>query len=681
MENNNEIESFDFIESELTKEKLDKRYKHYENKVLKDAQISNRFSNKASIALIKMVLNDFDTVVGHTLGPMGGNNLILNPYGHPTAFSTKDGYESMVKIRYAETAANNIRDIAKEIANYMVNKVGDSTTSGYPILNTLYSKMIDLLENDPSFKNISPVGVMNILNEVQEYFKSEIFTNEKYSLFFDKLTDDQKIELLNRVATISANNDRQIAESVVQLFMNKLKSGEEGAVALTMNEGENDVIENISGFELTYGLYDQEFANQPDQMSLIFENPVFLTVNGPLMNTDIDTIDKVIQMICKGVINHRKNPDWTGRPLVIVADSFAANLVSHILAMKKGQLYMNPNTNTPETYDVSLMAMSHMQGAAEREKFYDFITLIGATVIDTQKNKLELGNLNDLNTMRSIIAKLGRADSYDATLYGAKIIGGKGDEEKIQERVKYIQKQIDSQHSNSSYGLDLTPIDVLRERMSAVQAKMSRIKIGGINLKEKRRRLTVYDDVVRAVQSSIKRFGCTLGGNIAVSWTLYNKERREPIVNNIVKSLIDKQKNIMSIPVEFIENKNPSQELAIISEIVDKILKVLGESFSSSYKKSFLNAYKKEEDVDFIYKKCMESEVPVNFNLINGELKGIDSKDVLNSSKLLVAGNTDYELMRVIFSVLEDFILTKNTITFYPLNMSFSDYLNALRKN
>lgn len=681
MENNNEIESFDFIESKLTKEELDKRYKHYENKVLKDAQISNRFSNKASIALIKMVLNDFDTVVGHTLGPMGGNNLILNPYGHPTAFSTKDGYESMVKIRYAETAANNIRDIAKEIANYMVNKVGDSTTSGYPILNTLYSKMIDLLENDPSFKNISPVGVMNILNEVQEYFKSEIFTNEKYSLFFDKLTDDQKIELLNRVATISANNDRQIAESVVQLFMNKLKSGEEGAVALTMNEGENDVIENISGFELTYGLYDQEFANQPDQMSLIFENPVFLTVNGPLMNTDIDTIDKVIQMICKGVINHRKNPDWTGRPLVIVADSFAANLVSHILAMKKGQLYMNPNTNTPETYDVSLMAMSHMQGAAEREKFYDFITLIGATVIDTQKNKLELGNLNDLNTMRSIIAKLGRADSYDATLYGAKIIGGKGDEEKIQERVKYIQKQIDSQHSNSSYGLDLTPIDVLRERMSAVQAKMSRIKIGGINLKEKRRRLTVYDDVVRAVQSSIKRFGCTLGGNIAVSWTLYNKERREPIVNNIVQSLINKQKNIMSIPVEFIENKNPSQELAIISEIVDKILKVLGESFSSSYKKSFLNAYKKEEDVDFIYKKCMESEVPVNFNLINGELKGIDSKDVLNSSKLLVAGNTDYELMRVIFSVLEDFILTKNTITFYPLNMSFSDYLNALRKN
>lgn len=651
----------------------------YEKQIIDEASVSNYMSESATKKIILSVLKDFSDIVGHTLGPSGGYNLIMNPYGQSTIFSTKDGFEGMFRIRYAESAANCIRDLLKEVANYMLRAVGDSTTSGYPIIYTLFKELQDLMANDSDFEYVSFAGVVNILEEIQEYFRKNVFTNkESFICDFRSYSDDLKKEFLRRVATISANNDLQIADTIVSVFENKLEPGEEVAVAFEINNEEDDIIEQHSGFELPFGFSDSGFANQNDAISLIFEEPTFLLINGIVNNSDKITIDKVIRGVCDGVFGDTRFKDWNRHPLVIVADSFASDIIAHVLAMKNGIAYQDPVTGTPVLYPVALVATSLLQGAQEKERFIDLATAIGATPVDGIKGKIQFKNIDtQIGFTQHVIPLLGKAKRLDATMYSMKILEGHGDPEKIEARIEYINKAIDSKHANTSYGIDLTPVDILRERSAMLRSKMSRIRIGGINLKEKRRRQTVYDDVLRSVQSTIKSSGFTLAGNVNITWSTYTEERRKPIVEKIAQQIIEKKKNVCPKSLETDSEYNYETYLKII---IDKILFAVHKGFSASYKRSFINAFSKEDVANKLFIKCMEFDKPTNYNLLSGEFKSIDYKDLINSSELLVPSNTDPELMRAVFTVLVDLLTCGGSVTFYPLNMNFKDYMNALKK-
>lgn len=641
--------------------------------IIDDTKVSNLLENKVSIEVIKNVLRTFVDVVGHTLGPYGTSNLI-QPVNHSiaTIFSTKDGFEAINNLRFSEPIPNGIRDSLKDLAYHMQKTIGDGTTSGYPILYTLYSKLVEAYSKDLS--KISPAGICNILDIVFEYFCKNVFNNKDNGFYvdFSDKTDDEKISIISKVAAIAANNDYRIAETVAKLFSNKLKSGDETGVDIKLNQEEEDIIEDIAGFELMYGFTDEAFANQPDKMSLIFEDCAFLVIRGKILNTDKQVITQIIQGVTDGVIGGEPYPNFHKRPLIICADSFSENIIAHILAMKQGQIYTRkaidptrPYNIEPVEFPVALFSMSCLQGNTESEKFYDFATAVGATVVDGVRDKLIFKDMDTFNGFRdSVVAKLGHAKRVEATLYGTRIFGGNGKKEEIDARVKHIEEVINSQHANTTYGISLTPVNELRSRIAMLSNKMSRIKIGGINAKEKARRRTVYDDVIRSIQSTIREQGYTLGGNVTIPW--YILKNYDKIVDDIVKIIIDERVNIC------VASDDYNTEL---KNIVGSLLNIIGIAFKTSYKTTLLNAFNDNfSHVDTIDDQCYNQSVPANYNLLTGKCEN------LSKSELIVPKNTDLEIMRAVFTITKDLITTGSILMYNPADTKFKDYLSAFGK-
>lgn len=641
--------------------------------IISDTEVSNLIDNKVSQEVIKNVLKTFVDVVGHTLGPYGTSNLI-QPVSHSiaTIFSTKDGFEAINNLRFSEPIPNGIRDSLKDLAYHMQKTIGDGTTSGYPILYSLYSNLIEAYKTD--LKSISPAGICNILDLVFEYFDKNVFNNKDNGFYvdFSERSDNEKIEIISKVAAIAANNDYRIAETVSKLFSNKLKSGDETGVDIKLNQEEEDIIEDVAGFELMYGFTDEAFANQPDKMSLIFEDCAFLVIRGKILNTDKQTITKIIQGVTDGVIGGEMYEKFHKRPLIICADSFSENIIAHVLAMKQGQIYTRKPIDPTRPYDiepiefpVALFSMSCLQGNSESEKFYDFATAIGATVVDGVRDKLIFKDMDSFNGFRdSVVAKLGHAKRVEATLYGTRIFGGNGKKEEIEARIKHIEDVINSQHANTTYGISLAPVNELRTRIAMLSSKMSRIKIGGINAKEKARRRTVFDDVIRSIQSTIREQGYTLGGNVTIPW--YIAKNIDKITKDIIEIVVNERVNIC------VASPNYTEEL---SKIVKSLLNIIGKAFTRSYVTTLMNAFNNEEGhVTDISTECYNGDNPRNYNLLTGKCEKLDN------SELIVPKNTDLEIMRAVFTITKDLITSGAILMYNPADTKFKDYLSAFGK-
>lgn len=649
-----------------------------------ESVVSNFIPKKRMERLISKILDVYQDSIGHTLGPRGTFNLIQNPYLLPRIYASKDGNEGTVNVKFSESVSNCIKDLVLEIANHMQSKVGDGTTSGFPILNTLYKEMRNKLDNDPVFKYVSPGGLEHIYDEIFNYFNKYIFTNYKtYASKLEDFSDEEKIEIIKKIASISANNNPEIAKNVSELFINKMKKGEESGVDLVIKpqDGEEDEIEMHGGFELPFGHVDESFANQQDQITLKYdEKTAFLFIRGPVGDSDKDVITEIIKGVTDGNVNNMRYKSLPTYPLIIVADSFSSNMIGHVAALANGQIYSRPRVEgeppEPIYFKVSLLSMKCLQGNPEKERFYDLIAATGATPIDGVRDKIQLPNINTRDTFYNTIhPKLGFADYYESNMYHTKIIGGDGKEEIIAERIEYILKQIDSlKNSKTAFSgsLALDPAEEFYSRISMLKRNMSRIKVGGINLKVKKRRRSIYDDVIRAIQSSIKRDGFILGGNVNITWTLNTREKRENIAKEITKILIEKNQNI----IPMMENRNEK-----IFEIVESTLESVFKAFKTSYLLALENSFRDKDMVNKIYDECMKADKPVNYNIITGEYKGIDLTDIENKcSSLLVPLNTDIELMKVIFLTLIDLITVGAGLGFFTNNVSFQDYLNAVRK-
>lgn len=641
--------------------------------IISDTEVSNLLDNEISIKVIQNVLKTFVDVVAHTLGPYGTSNLI-QPVNHSiaTIFSTKDGFEAINNLRFSEPIPNGIRDSLKDLAYHMQKTIGDGTTSGYPILYSLYSQLVSAYQKE--LKSISPAGICNILDLVFDYFDKNVFNNKDNGYFVDftDKTDEEKIEIISKVAAIAANNDYRIAETVSKLFSNKLKSGDETGVDIKLNQEEEDVIEDIAGFELMYGFTDEAFSNQPDKMSLIFEDCAFLVIRGKILNTDKQTVTKIIQGVTDGIIGGETYEQFHKRPLIICADSFSENIIAHVLAMKQGQMYTRKPIDPTRPYDiepvefpVALFSMSCLQGNTESEKFYDFATAVGATVVDGVRDKLIFKDMDSYNGFRdSVVAKLGHAKRVEATVYGTRIFGGNGRKEEIEARIKHIEEVINSQHANTTYGISLTPVNDLRSRIAMLSNKMSRIKIGGINAKEKARRRTVYDDVIRSIQSTIREQGYTLGGNVTIPW--YIEKNLEKITQDIMQIVNDQRVNICVASPTYTEE---------LKSVITSLLVIICRAFRSSYTYTLLNAYNNDSiHVTEMTNSCYKGDKPVNYNLLTGKYANLEE------SELIVPKNTDLEIMRAVFTITKDLITSGSILMYNPADTKFKDYLSAFGK-
>lgn len=601
--------------------------------------------------IILNVLKDIADTVGHTLGPFGSYTLLTEPYGASPVVPSKDGFRIMTNIRYDNPIYDSVYRVSRDISSRLNQLVGDSTTTGNEIVYWFYKEVDELLNDKSWFKfwkkkvNITPAGVDHILKEIQNQL-IEILKDTKNGYIKDfkplhNITDEVELakeklhreEIYSHVGTIAANNDKDIGERIAKLF--SINHSPETFINVERADGDETHIEADMGFEMSAGHIHRLMATEQDGIVAQYEDPMFLLIDGPLTGHDIHAFGSWVEAICL-----REN-----RPLVVIASEYTQELMNLFIQSRAGYEVARPD-GTTEMRRLPIIALmidgSNDFGSA---RLRDLEVVLGAHALPTKDGKL----FNPPKSIESLIGILGNASMIKTAPFFSRILGGKGDREVIQARINELQKDLDNRVLLDSMGSQ-AHVATIQKRIAMLSGRMSTIYVGGSTYKEKESKRQVYEDAVCAIRSTIEH-GYTLGGNVSVPNAI-NKYHREVIIKNIIKALYMKKANVCLGNSE-----------ADMRERVDLLLTIVERTFTTAYEKVLSFAGFDKRKIKNIIKKCTQyKDITMTYNLM------IDDYEVLNGDRpaeLLVAGNTDVELIKAIFAVSLTFLTSDQLMTLY----------------
>ncbi len=391
-----------------------------------------------------------------TLGPKGRNVVYENKFLPPTV--TKDGVTVARQIDIDDHFKNIGVQMVKEVANKTVDDAGDGTTTAAVLTQAIFKE---------GLKSITAGANPILVNRGIEIAVKEICDRlEKIS----KKIEDNDEKVLS-IATIAANNDKQIGELVFEMVK---KVGKEGVITIEESSSMDTGTEVVDGMQLNNGLISPYFILDPAKMSAKWKDPYLL-----LVAKEVSDIDE-LKIIFETVIEKKSC-------LVLIADTVTGTALGSMIATKmKG--------NVPS------MAIK-CPGFGERriENLRDIAILTGATVIDPDAGM----KLKD-----ATIDECGRCDYIEATKDFTNVIGGKGDKESIKARIDEIKYEIEE--SESDYDKEK-----LAERLAKLTGGVGVIKVGApteVAMREKKMRV---EDALHATEAAIEE-GIVPGGGIAL---------------------------------------------------------------------------------------------------------------------------------------------------------------------
>ena len=180
---------------------------------------------------IKVGVNKLADYVASTLGPSGRNVIIQEEGKYP--FITKDGVTVASHFSLEDPVENAAALIVKQVAKQTNVNAGDGTTTSTVLARDIYNQSLKYLNSGVNLKPF--IDGMNIAkDDIIKFLK----TNSK---------DIQRLEDVEHVAAISANNDREIGK----LISNAIdQSGANGAISIEEARSHQTSLEVIEGFTI-----------------------------------------------------------------------------------------------------------------------------------------------------------------------------------------------------------------------------------------------------------------------------------------------------------------------------------------------------------------------------------------------------------------------------------------------
>ena len=384
--------------------------------------------------------------VGSTLGA-GGKCVILED-GNGKPIVTKDGVTVANSITLRNPIENIGATLLKQAAQQTVKEAGDGTTTATVIAKAILDEANkhELLDSTRSIKEGISVGVSKVLDYLEK--KSTKITKNK----------------IEQVATISANNDKELGKLISKAFNSVDKFG---SVMLETNSDTESVVEIVDGLEYDQGLKTNHFANNKENDTCVLENPLVL-----ISESKIDNI-RQIQKVLEYAIQNK-------RSLLIIAD--VDYQVYSALAMNKVKGNIKVNVIDGPTYGINQKLILDNLSLATQAKIFnqdlgDDLDLIEET---------DLGTCLKVSTFKNnTIFKIDQDNN---------------------EKLKQTIKDLTSKKKLN---------EATRRKISQLTGKLAIVKIGAnseVELKEKKDRA---EDAICATRAAINE-GILPGGGIAL---------------------------------------------------------------------------------------------------------------------------------------------------------------------
>lgn len=387
--------------------------------------------------------------VSSTLGASGKCVILEDDHGKPII--TKDGVTVANSVVLFDAVENMGATLLKEAARKTVEEAGDGTTTATVLAEAILKHAVEENTNTRELKK----GINSAIKKAVGYL--------------EKISIPVEGNMINQVATISANNDVKLGELIGGAFK---EVGKTGIVMMEESKELESSVKIIDGMQYAKPIKSLHFVTDQVKGTCELKNPLVLIVESKIENI------RKIQGILEYVIKNNK-------PLFIVADVEPQVLAALAMNKMKGNIKV-------------CIVDAPVYGFTKKEKLNDLALMTGATVINE-----DLGDDMDLIS----IDHLGNAK---------KIISGKDNTIiQVNKTPEAVQELITELHEKQSKeklpGLKMA----YEKRLALLAAKVAVVKVGAnseIELKEKSDRV---EDAICATRAAIKE-GIVPGGGIAL---------------------------------------------------------------------------------------------------------------------------------------------------------------------
>jgi chaperonin GroEL len=423
--------------------------------------------------------------VKSTLGP-GGNPVLIESPSHTHGITvTKDGVTVAKSIDLFDPSENLAVKMMKEAADRTATSAGDGTTTAIVLTEGLVLGGLEHITDD-----LNRTEVLRNMVDISEKVVDKLRRRGK------KVTSSMLID----VASISANNDREIGKIIAEVYKDV---GKTGIVTVEKSQNDETYAETTMGLKFDRGYLSPMFINDQKKDECVFEDTMVMVADMEITNI------LQIENILKPIVSE-------GKKLLIISpcnqnliNSLAANVV-------KGHIKVC--AVAPPSF-----------GYKQHELMHDIAISVGATYFSEKTgDDLSIINYADLGHAAKVIV------SKDKTIIIKS--GLKLDQKVIDERVAQLWEA----HKNATKKADK---DFLLERIASLTGGIGVIFVGGQTDLEQKELYDRVDDAVCAVRSALEE-GILPGAGKALleeSAALQIDEDKSPEYNaavNILKSAL-----------------------------------------------------------------------------------------------------------------------------------------------
>ncbi len=402
--------------------------------------------------LLKQGVDQLANAVKVTLGPKGRNVVIEKKFGAPQI--TKDGVTVAKEIELEDPFENTGAQLVKSVASKTGDDAGDGTTTATLLAQSIVTE---------GLKNVTAgANPMDIKRGIDKAVKAVVDFIAKSA---EKVDDNyDKIE---QVATVSANNDKEIGKLLADAMR---KVSKDGVISIEESKSRDTHIEVVEGMQFDRGYLSGYFVTDPDKLECVFDNPLILIYDKKISN--IKEFLPILQPAAE-----------SGRPLLVIAEDVDSEALTTLVVNRLRSGLKICAVKAP--------------GFGDRRKamLEDIAVLTGGVVISEEKGlKLEQATLDMLGTCEKVTI------SKDNTT----IVDGAGEKQAIADRVAAIKNEI--ANTTSSYDKEK-----LQERLAKLSGGVAVLYVGAnseVEMKEKKDRV---DDALCATRAAIEE-GVVAGG-------------------------------------------------------------------------------------------------------------------------------------------------------------------------
>lgn len=623
----------------------------------------NILKNDAVVQEIAKISEAAETAIAHTIGPYADNTMIQTYYTREVpVYNTRDGFTILKNMKFTQPIPNAIFKILRQTSEYMNDHIGDSTSSGIPIQNALYTKLVEIFKtsNEGGWK-FSPVGIRNICKICGDVIIEHITNNPLYQKSFNiaddrELTDEEKDEIvkwLSKIATISANNDYKTGAKIAELYRNKLDG--RGDVIVLRSSTEEEYVQESDGYLLTVGLLDLEaMANTPDKTSWEADKPLIAMFDGNLYESDLPVFKQIVQTVAFDL----------KRPLFVCATSYDKMIADYLRKCISGTYYNalgqelnDPNSDPdsrPAKVDIACIIMRNKE-IADVAEFDDLRMMTGSNPFQCSMTKLTPFSEERERRCKQIENMFGTCEHISAGYADVNFIGTKPNKEEFDKKIDMLKQKLDVLKKATNHFNDWTVGD-LNARIEKLQSRTTYFYCGGRTDTAKYARKLIIDDAVQAVSSAIRNGGVSIGSNMSVCHVVHHNI--DILVEEILNKIIDAKINITAA-----ENFNN------VRTIIRLILESIEYAFGNGYRYALFNMYRDAKKTMAKWMECVGKDKPSVYNIMTDNIEVFDGEDLDKCTTLIVPKETDSCLIKIIIETVGDLLTVGNMITLLSPNM------------